>query len=199
MNPTKILFVLALTPLLTVTAFGAEYTFYPIPPPYYLLESGWDLYQIDCNENMEKLINLHGKPICVFPESSSKLIEKGYAQPYVFDIEFKIWHQEPFDIKYRIEGGTIQNMTSPSVVELIINIDSQGPGKLDIELPRALVDSVMDYCDGERIGPDDAFFVLVDHEEVDFQEWGVTDVVRSLSIAFNENSTEIEILGICLV
>ena len=75
----KILFILGLIPLLTIPVFAGESK---TESPYKLFESGWEIYEIDCIGNMEKLVNLHGKPICVFPASSSKLIEKGYAVPF---------------------------------------------------------------------------------------------------------------------
>jgi len=93
-----------------------------------------------------------------------------------------------FKVGYTITGGKLLSIT-PDVDSnsLIIAIDATSDGTLTITLPRALIDA--------KIGDeDDAFFVLVDGEEVDFDE-SKTDSDRTLTIQFPVGAEEIEIIG----
>ncbi len=75
---------------------------------------------------------------------------------------------------------------------LIIGISTTSDGELTITLPRELIDS---------IGPDgqeDTFFVLIDGEEVDFDETK-TSTDRTLTIVFPDGAEEIEIIGTFVV
>ena len=93
-----------------------------------------------------------------------------------------------FMIGYTITGGKLLSIT-PDVDSnsLIIAIDSWDDGNLTITLPRELIDAKM----GDN---DDDFFVLVDGEEVDFDETA-TATDRTLSIDFLAGAEEIEIIG----
>ena len=93
-----------------------------------------------------------------------------------------------FWINFEITGGRLLSIT-PDVDanSLIIKIDAFDDGQLTITLPRELIDA--------KIGDDDdAFFVLVDGEEVDFDETA-TSTDRTLVIAFPAGAEEIEIIG----
>ena len=93
-----------------------------------------------------------------------------------------------FMINFEITGGKLLSIT-PDVEanSLIIAIDAFDDGQLTITLPRELIDA--------KIGDDDdAFFVLVDGEEVDFDETA-TSTDRTLVIAFPAGAEEIEIIG----
>jgi len=93
-----------------------------------------------------------------------------------------------FKVGYTITGGKLLSIT-PDVdsKSLVIAIDATSDGTLTITLPRALIDA--------KIGNnDDAFFVLVDGEEVDFDETK-TDNDRTLTIQFPAGAEEIEIIG----
>ncbi|MCH8972507.1 MAG: PEFG-CTERM sorting domain-containing protein [Thaumarchaeota archaeon] len=95
---------------------------------------------------------------------------------------------EGFGIGYQITGGSIISIT-PDIDQssLIIEIEAVDDGELTITLPRELIDA--------KIGDaDDDFFVLVDAEEVDFDETK-TDLDRTLTIGFPAGSEEIEIIG----
>ncbi|MFB5645982.1 MAG: PEFG-CTERM sorting domain-containing protein [Nitrosopumilaceae archaeon] len=96
---------------------------------------------------------------------------------------------EGFNVGYSITGGSILNIT-PDVDanSLIIEISTTSDGELTITLPRALIDAVLEN------GDDDEFFVLVDAEEVDFDETK-TSSDRTLTIAFPDGAEEIEIIG----
>ena len=97
-----------------------------------------------------------------------------------------------FSVGYSITGGTLQSIT-PDVdaSSLIIAIDSTSDGQLTITLPRELIDAKLG-------GEDDDFFVLVDGEEVEFDETA-TSADRTLMIQFPAGAEEIEIIGTFVV
>jgi predicted secreted protein with PEFG-CTERM motif len=96
-----------------------------------------------------------------------------------------------FVLSYKITGGRVLSVT-PEPAEgtgsLIIKIDTTSDGELQITLPRALID--VDKINGE----DDEFFVLIDGEEVEFEET-TTATDRTLTIPFQLGAEEIEIIG----
>jgi len=71
---------------------------------------------------------------------------------------------------------------------LVIKLNATEKGSLAITLPRHVIDATINDKD------DDEFFVLVDEEEVDFDEI-VTSDNRTLTIEFLKNTDEIEIMG----
>jgi predicted secreted protein with PEFG-CTERM motif len=96
---------------------------------------------------------------------------------------------EGFPVFYKITGGSVLSII-PDVDSnsLIIEISTTSDGELIITLPRQLIDAVLDT------GEDDEFFVLVDAEEVDFDETKTSDS-RTLTIGFPFGAEEIEIIG----
>lgn len=94
-----------------------------------------------------------------------------------------------FVLSYTITGGSVLSVTpDDDANSLIIGISTTSDGVLTITLPRELIDA---------IGPDgqeDTFFVLIDGEEVDFDE-SKTSTDRTLTIAFPDGAEEIEIIG----
>ena len=71
---------------------------------------------------------------------------------------------------------------------LVIKLNATEKGSLVITLPRHVIDATIN---GKN---DDEFFVLVDEEEVDFDEI-VTSANRTLTIEFPDDTDEIEIIG----
>jgi len=96
-------------------------------------------------------------------------------------------------IGYEITGGTLLSII-PSVQDnsLIVSIDATDDGSLTLTIPRSVLDAVLEN------GEDDAFFVLVDGEEVDFDEI-TSSTDRILTIPFQAGSEEIEIIGTFVV
>jgi len=92
-------------------------------------------------------------------------------------------------LSYSITGGNVLSVTPDDEANsLIIGISTTSDGELTITLPRELIDA---------IGPDgseDTFFVLIDGEEVDFDET-TTSTDRTLTIPFPDGAEEIEIIG----
>jgi len=94
-----------------------------------------------------------------------------------------------FVLSYTITGGSVLSITPDDEANsLIIKIETTSNGELKITLPRALID--VDKINGE----DDEFFVLIDGEEVEFEET-TTSTDRTLTIAFPDGAEEIEIIG----
>ena len=92
-------------------------------------------------------------------------------------------------IGYEITGGKLLSiMTDVDANSLIILIDATDDGSLTITIPRSVLDALL----GD--GSDDDFFVLVDGEEVDFDEI-TSSTDRILIIAFPAGTETIEIIG----
>ncbi len=97
-----------------------------------------------------------------------------------------------FMLSYTIRGGSLLNVNpDDDANSLILTISTTSDGELTITLPRALIDAKIN-------GEDDDFFVLVDGEEVDFDETA-TSTGRTLTIEFPDGAEEIEIIGTFVV
>jgi len=96
-------------------------------------------------------------------------------------------------IGYEITGGKLLSII-PDVDanSLIISIEATDDGSLTLTIPRSVLDAVFEN------GEDDTFFVLVDGEEVDFDET-VSSTHRILTIEFPAGAEEIEIIGTFVV
>jgi predicted secreted protein with PEFG-CTERM motif len=93
-----------------------------------------------------------------------------------------------FVLSYTIKGGSVLSVTPDDEAHsLIVAIKTTSDGVLTITLPRALIDAKINE-------QDDNFFVLIDGEEVEFEET-TTDTDRTLTIAFPDGAEEIEIIG----
>ncbi len=95
-------------------------------------------------------------------------------------------------VGYEITGGKLSGIL-PDVEanSLIISIDATNNGSLTLTIPRSVLDATIN-------GGDDDFFVLIDGEEVDFDET-TTSTDRTLTIAFPVGAEEIEIIGTFVV
>jgi len=99
---------------------------------------------------------------------------------------------EDNDVEFSITGGSVKSIAIDDSVEppisIIIMIDTTSDGEIMITLPRALIDAKYDN------GDDDEFFVLIDGEEVNFDET-TTASDRTLTISFLDGDETIEIIG----
>ena len=93
-------------------------------------------------------------------------------------------------IRYTITGGKILDIV-PDVDSnsLIVSIDATEDGSLTLTIPRSVLDAKV--TDSED---DDDFIVLVDLEDVDFDET-TSSTDRTLTIEFSAGTEEIEIIG----
>ena len=91
-------------------------------------------------------------------------------------------------ISYEITNGKIINVIPDlDAVSLLIDIEAIDDGAITLTIPRSVLDSTIN-------GSDDEFFVLVDGEEVFFEEI-TTSTDRTLTIEFLAGSEQIEIIG----
>jgi len=89
-----------------------------------------------------------------------------------------------------ITNGTVLDMKKDqNSLSLIVSVQNAGNGVFIITIPRALVDATV----GDHV--DDMFFVLIDGEEVTYNEIQTTSKNRTLSIPFKEADSKIEIIG----
>jgi len=92
-------------------------------------------------------------------------------------------------IGYEITGGKILSIISDvDANSLIIRIDATDDGSLTLTIPRSVLDALLEN------GDDDDFFVLVDDEEVDFDEI-ISSTDRILTVEFLAGAEQIEIIG----
>ncbi|MBS1267755.1 MAG: hypothetical protein MAG458_00467 [Nitrosopumilus sp.] len=91
-------------------------------------------------------------------------------------------------VEYEITNGKILNIIPDiDAKSLVISIEAIEEGSITLTIPRSVLDATIN-------GVDDDFFVLVDGEEVDFEE--ITTLIdRTLTIEFQAGSEEIEIIG----
>ena len=91
-------------------------------------------------------------------------------------------------ILYEITNGKITNVIPDlDAVSLLIDIEAIDDGSITLTIPRSVLDATIN-------DNDDEFFVLVDGEEVDFEEI-TTSTDRTLIIEFLAGSEQIEIIG----
>ena len=91
-------------------------------------------------------------------------------------------------ILYEITNGKVINsIPDLDAVSLLLHIESTDDGSITLTIPRSVLDATIN-------SEDDQFFVLVDGEEVDFEEIA-TSTERTLTINFMAGTEEIEIIG----
>ena len=91
-------------------------------------------------------------------------------------------------ILYEITNGKITNVIPDlDAVSLLIDIEAIDDGSITLTIPRSVLDATIN-------DNDDEFFVLVDGEEVDFEEI-TTSTDRTLTIEFLAGTEQIEIIG----
>ena len=91
-------------------------------------------------------------------------------------------------ISYEITNGKVINsIPDLDAVSLLLYIESTDDGSITLTIPRSVLDATIN-------SEDDQFFVLVDGEEVDFEEI-LTSTERTLTINFLAGTEEIEIIG----
>ena len=91
-------------------------------------------------------------------------------------------------IFYEITNGKLNNVVSNmDDISLHVYIEATDNGSIELTIPRSVLDATTN-------GSDIEFFVLIDGEEVDFEEIK-TSSDRTLTIEFYAGSEEIEIIG----
>ena len=174
--------------------------------PLQQFKSGIPINEIQCKEELVLITkSSDGSPVCVNPETKQKLIDRRWAKsdseethltPIIPELG-KIGTYElqkgnkTYDIPYHIKGGS-------DIKEIFLDDDSRAinivlkqydSGSLEITLPRELIDAKI----SEDV--DDLFFVLIDGEEVPYDET-TNETSRTLTIQFEKESKIIEIIGV---
>ena len=151
--------------------------------------------QITQNENNQANTSFEFKGITNVPENK---LEQNIMEDIVTDdpviidsivTATTLTIQEATDlISYEITNGKITNVIPDlDAVSLLIDIEVINDGSITLTIPRSVLDATIN-------DKDDEFFVLVDGEEVDFEEIS-TLVDRTLTIEFFAGSETIEIIG----
>jgi predicted secreted protein with PEFG-CTERM motif len=95
-----------------------------------------------------------------------------------------------FDVEYTIKGGTIKDMIVDSdIFALIVQIDATDEGTITMSLPREFIGAE------KQDGKDDLFIILIDGIEVPYQESVTNTDSRVITINFEQNDSDIEVIG----
>jgi hypothetical protein len=93
------------------------------------------------------------------------------------------------DVNYDIANGNVESIfLDPDLFELIISMNTQADGTLEITIPRDLLDAKFELSD-------DMFFILVDGFETDYIESESDLNSRTLVIPFFNGDSIVEIIG----
>ncbi len=93
------------------------------------------------------------------------------------------------DVNYDINNANIESIfLDPDIFELIITMNTQADGTVEITIPRNLLDAKFELSD-------DMFFVLVDGFETDYVESESDSNSRTIVIPFFNGDSVIEIIG----
>jgi len=96
---------------------------------------------------------------------------------------------DSFNVDYNIENGNIEDIfLDPDFVELIVTMDTNADGTIEITIPRTLLDAKFESSD-------DIFFILVDGFETDYAEIESSSSSRTLVIPFFGGDSIIDIIG----
>ena len=99
-----------------------------------------------------------------------------------------------FDVEYTIKGGTVKDMIVDSeTFALIVQLDTTDEGTITLDLPREFIGAE------KQDGKDDTFIILIDGIEVAYQESVVHSESRVITINFEQEDSDIEIIGTYVV
>jgi len=99
-----------------------------------------------------------------------------------------------FDVEYTIKGGIVKDMIVDSdMFAIIVQIDATDNGAITLDLPREFIGAE------KQDGKDDTFIILIDGIEVAYQESLVHQNSRVITINFEEEDSDIEIIGTYVV
>ena len=110
-----------------------------------------------------------------------------FAAPGMIEVDID---GTPVNVDYDAEGVDVLDVEADlDFISLIIDVDVSGsPGILEITFDREFFDSVFD-------GTDDAFIIIADGDEPDFEETSTSAESRTLRIELPSGTDEVEIIG----
>ena len=124
-------------------------------------------------------------------ESKFNYIPNSELNPTNFKVDTG---NETFDVRYIIKGGTVKNITTDSGnLTLNVQINSTNNGEILLELPREFIGAE------KQNGNDEIFIILVDGIQVPYDESITTSESRTIEIEFNQNDSNIEIIGTYII
>ncbi len=104
--------------------------------------------------------------------------------------EVEIPNGGTFDVEYTIKGGAVKDMIlEPDNYTLRILLDSPDEGTISLKLPRESIDAA------KPNGQDETFIILIDNIQFLYEETETTAQIRLITINFQEEDSEIEIIG----
>jgi predicted secreted protein with PEFG-CTERM motif len=104
-----------------------------------------------------------------------------------------------FDLPYTIRGGTISDISiDENIFGLVVEINASDEGKIVLDLPRKYIDAE------KQNGKDEVFIILVEKQngnivETTYNEETSHSEIRTLTINFEENDSEIQIIGTYII
>ena len=108
-----------------------------------------------------------------------------------------IQHAELFD--YDIDGAYVNDIQiSEENNSIIISINSDSDGNLIVYLPREVIDAKIVHTENSSSSTeflDDNFIILTDGTPTKFTELQTATTIRTISIDFENGTSEIEIIG----
>jgi len=165
--------------------------------PKQQIQLGFMFYDVQCANNLVQIIKKDdNSPACVSLDTASSLIERGWGRFSRYPNSQTIKYENGLtkSLLFLTSAGiVVQTDVSTATRSIITQIHTNEPGEFSIIIPRALLDSELDA--DRKIGGDDMLLVLVNDEEVDYEE-KPSDVFRILTIPFNADSVKIEIIPI---
>lgn len=182
------------------TIFSADATVMPLK---YQINDKSDPDNYVCWNSAQLLVERpNGKFACVSPYTMMKIGWQPYDyNSYNFDVHkgnstYPVFAHNTSD-GVGIVSGIRYDANTDSI---LVDLPRTNPGKLFIEIPRALLDAKLVRC-GEitEDPPKWDFFVLGDGEELEFEEIFTTDTHRTLEIPFKKDLKQIEITAPCLI
>ena len=127
-------------------------------------------------------------------ESEFNYLPKSEIIETTTNFEVNAGNSGTFDVEYTIKGGTVKNIViDPEIFALIVQIDSTDEGTISLDLPREFIGAE------KQNGKDDTFIILIDGVEVAYQESVVLSESRVITINFEQNDSDIEIIGTYVV
>lgn len=192
MNKPSILFfaVLISGPFLVITADAGG------PSLKMQKDWGYDSVEFGCWYDASVLVERpNGKYACVYPYTAVRLgwdvVINDTNSKF---IETKIGEYDIFAHFSRgITGNTITYDKNHN--SLIIDLFAKSNGKLSLAMPQTFIDMQTAYCSEPRSGDD--YFVLIDGEEVAYEQKISDETMMYLEILYPTHGGRIEVITTC--
>lgn len=166
--------------------------------PTLKMQKGWgyDSDEFGCWYDASVLVERpNGKFACVYPHTAVKLNWNVVINPTNSNfIETKV---DDYDIFAHFSRGVVGNTITydEHSNSLIVDLFAKSYGTLSLAIPKTLMDTQTEHC--LLPIPYDDYFVLIDGEEVAFEQKIFHDIIRYLEISYPINGGRIEVIASC--